>query len=143
MLSQESKHEHPSLSRGVRGKPGDFELLLEGIGVRQVLRRLLVQVRDHLLSGRWNSNSALEHDGFRFEFLAIEALVAVIVRANGRAFQREPGEEAARAGIAQDFRAHRDIRGCICGASLWTSCRRRIGAQLYLAAQNGASAARI
>src|SRR6267378_6953248 len=93
----------PQLEPGCPREALDLELLLEGFGVRGVLRRLLVQIRNQFLSGGRNGDSTLEHDGFCFDLLAIDALIAVIVRANRGAFQREAGEQAAGAGIAQDL----------------------------------------
>src|SRR3979490_1530098 len=71
--------EHPGLSRagGWGAKAIDSEPLLKGIGVRSVLRRLLVQIRDHFLRGRRNGHSALENDGFCFDLLAIDAFIGV------------------------------------------------------------------
>ena len=66
--------------------------LLQGLRVGGVFRRLLVQVRNHFLSGGRNRNSPFKDDGFGFDLLPIEAFVGVIVGANRRAFQREAGE---------------------------------------------------
>src|SRR5437660_12645499 len=81
-----------------------FRELFWRFGVRSVLRRLLVEIRNQFLSGGRKGDSTLEHDGFCFDLLAIESLMAVIVRANRGTFERAAGEPAAGAGIAPGYR---------------------------------------
>src|SRR5882762_20221 len=81
-VNEKLAREHPGRTGVSSEEILSSEILLQGFGVREILRRLLVQVGNHFLSGGRNGDSTLENNGFCLDLLAINALIGVVVRAN-------------------------------------------------------------
>src|SRR5438270_9416049 len=110
----------PDLRRGISYSLRRMRVLVVRAWIGNILRRLPVQVADQLVR-RWRyRHRTLEDDGFSFELLVVDLFVGIIVGPNSRAFQRDTGEQASSAGIAQHFRAQRHVGRCIGGATLGT-----------------------
>src|SRR6516225_8417469 len=116
-------------------------VLLERVGIGQVLRSLFVQVGHHLLR-RWrNRHGSLENDVSGLHLLFIEHFVGAVVRAHGGTGERDSGEQAARARVGENFGAQCYVGRGFGIASLRSGRRRGIPAKLYFAVQDGARAA--
>src|SRR5580693_6079346 len=72
---------------------------------------------------------------------AVQFAIGFSIRTQRRALERSAGENSPRAGVAQNFRAHVDVRVGCGRTSLRSSGGGQICAELYLAVQKAAGAA--
>src|ERR1700736_1057328 len=117
--------------------------LLQRIWIRGVLRRTSIQQRDHLLPRRRYRRRPLAHDVGSIHLFVVNALVSVIVRAQGRAFERYAREKTARARIGEHLSAQRHVGRGGRIAALRPRRRGGVRTELDLAGKNGIGAARV
>src|SRR5579863_6155352 len=72
----------------------------------------------------------------RRDFLPVDSLVCVVVRADGRTLQRNACKQAARTGITQYFSTHRDVGFRRRATTDGSCCYRCISTELHFAAQD-------
>src|SRR5579859_8284190 len=87
------------------------------------------------MCGRGCFHFGLADDAFGGDVSAVQAAIGVIIRTQGRAFQRYASEGATGPGIAQHLRSKSYVCGCLRIPSFWTGCDRRVSAKFYLAVQ--------
>ncbi len=104
------KKKRPGLHRDA-GESWVEGKLFQGLGVGHVLGGFLVEEVDQGAARSGNADAALADDFEGGEAAAVDFGVGHIVLAKGGAFEGDAGEEAAGAGIAEDFRAHGDVAG--------------------------------
>ena len=86
----------------------------------------------------WNWDLMFEDDVAGTDLLAVEFIVAAVIGAESGAFERDAGEEAARARVGKNFGAQGDIGfggGC---AANWAGGGADVTTELDLAAEHAA-----
>src|SRR6266481_6601128 len=111
-------------------------LLLQRYRIGLILRRLLIQQGDEFAARSRDADLAFADNLLSTEASAIELFVRTAVRPKRRALQRNAGEQAAGARIAEDFCPHHDVGISRCCTPLRPNCCRGIGAKLHFAAQD-------
>src|SRR5215472_9735913 len=106
----------------------------------KVFGRLVVQVGDQFLRGGWHGNGTFEDDILGVNVFFIEGSIGFVVGAYRGASQRDPGEEAAGAGVGKNLRAQGDVGGGFGVATFGACGGRGICAELDLRAQDGIGA---
>src|ERR1700746_775099 len=89
-----------------QNRSAPFAVRAVGSRLRLQLRRGFLQTVDQLAAVRRSLEFGFFDDGARGGVLAVDLAIGVVVRTERGAFERDAGEDAARAGVAEHFSAH-------------------------------------